>query len=136
MSFINTKRVVVAGALAFGTIAGVGAAAIAGPAQDVAQQPAANAVQAPAQTQNVPEVRITSGDYALEYRVLNTNGDGFGSTMDPNTTRDVQGDGFSTVDFFVAGKHINRNGPLVDGSTLACQATGTAEAPEVRCDFE
>lgn len=136
MSFINTKRAVFAGALAFGTIAGVGAAAVAGPAQDVPQQTAANAVQAPAQAQNVPEVRITSGDFALDYRVLNTNGDGFGSTMDPNTTRDIQADGFSTVDFAVAGQHVIGDWSLVDGSTLACRATGTAEAPDVDCDFE
>ena len=134
MSFIKTKRAVVAGALAFGTIAGVGAAAIAGPAQDAPQQLAANAVQA--QAQNVPEVRITSGDYPLEYRLTRVGGDGFGAHLDPNSTRDVQAEGYTTVTFFVDGEPVIGAGPLVDGKTLVCRAEGTADTPDVPCAFE
>lgn len=137
MSFINTKRAVVAGALTLGTIAGVSAAAIAGPAQESPQQPAANAVRAAsAPVPNAPEVRITSADYPLEYRLTRVGGDGFGSNLDPNSTREVQAEGYSTVTFFVRGTPVIGYAPLSDGKTLACQAAGTVEAPEVACSFE
>ncbi|MEV0053636.1 hypothetical protein AB0H34_24430 [Saccharopolyspora shandongensis] len=67
--------------------------------------------------------------------VVNGNGDGFSSVVEPNSTRERQAEGFTTVRFSVNGKVVNAYGPLEAGRTLVCNAGGTAAAPTVKCAF-
>ncbi|MEV5544061.1 hypothetical protein AB0L13_45410 [Saccharopolyspora shandongensis] len=117
MGFTFGKREMIVGLLAAGALAGTGGIAAAAPAE------------------NVPELRISSAGYALEYTVVNGNGDGFSSVLEPNSTRERQAEGFTTVRFSVNGKVVNAYGPLEAGRTLVCNAGGTAAAPNVECAF-
>ncbi|MGI8308867.1 hypothetical protein [Saccharopolyspora hattusasensis] len=117
MDFTFGKRGMIAGLLAAGALVGTGAFAAAAPAA------------------NAPELRISSADYALEYTVLNGNGDGFSSVLEPNSAREVQAEGFTTVQFSVNGKLVSAYGPLEADRTLVCNAGGTVAAPAVNCAF-
>ncbi|MEV6229998.1 hypothetical protein AB0L88_19265 [Saccharopolyspora shandongensis] len=111
------KTGIIAGLLAAAAFVGFGGAASAAPVADT------------------PELQIHSAGYPLEYRVLNVNGDGFSSTMEPNSVRDLEAEGFTTVEFFVNGKPVIGYAPLEADHTLVCNAGGTDAAPSVTCAF-
>ncbi|WP_290061605.1 hypothetical protein [Amycolatopsis solani] len=137
----TAKRVWVAVAVAAGATVAIGATVLANAADPVAPEVVS---ATPAEAGHETEGKYTAGDYVLNVRERDDDGEGRVTAIGPRTTyysKTLHGNGTGqpAVLEFSAGR--DGDGPIVfrypvpgPGQGVDCVASGTEAAPLVRCE--